>query len=214
MTAAIVTDEAALHGFAPAEGVEPPAIAASSGARLVGFRPLRGPGGAVFASGCVATSIPGWVDDMRAPIEARTVALVGAASERLRGAPIDVGTDELDRPAPTAHVLARAHVLRLASRLEEPPIGSARSFVGFDDGAVLTCFATCVAEDPALCSGATRASRLVGSTPAPAPGVALRGVDWAVHHPRDTAVGGGLTIVALGILAVITRRKTRSRRFL
>src|SRR4051812_4300536 len=74
--------------------VAAPKIAESSGAELTSFRATRpADDSAVFASGCVATPIPGWVDDMRPAIEGRTTALAGAVAERIIGAPVDARGD-------------------------------------------------------------------------------------------------------------------------
>ncbi len=123
-------------GWSEAADVAPPRI--TSSATLTSFRALVAPGGdAVLVRGCVASSIPGWVEDMRPAIEARTLALVGAATEKATGFPMDARRDP-GRPED------RVFALRPAARLDEPRIGIGRPFVGFDDAHVLTCFAACV----------------------------------------------------------------------
>src|SRR5437588_65414 len=46
--------------------------------------------------GCVDTPIPGWVDDMRLAVDARTVALMHGAAERMTGGPLEVSGESPD----------------------------------------------------------------------------------------------------------------------
>lgn len=179
-------------------------MSADTDASYVDFRAWRGgDDGAVLAVGCVATPIPGWVEDMRPPVVARTIALAGATAERATGLPMDAAKDG-DRV-----------VLRAASRPNDPPLGEARTFVGFDASRVLTCFAVCAAPPPprdALgCETAVRATRLEATDAPPAPGVALRAVTWAVHHPRPTAATFAGAVALFALVALVTRRRPRFR---
>lgn len=183
-----------------------PMIAESAGASITEWRASRSVDEhAVLVTGCVATPIPGWVEDMRPAVEARTTALAGATAERITGVPMDARIDG-----------AGGLVLRMASDLGGPVVGRARTFVGFDSSRVFTCFATCVVREKSLiynglgCESAVAEARLEGSMAAPDPGLALRGVTWAVHHPQPAAIGGGFVVLLAGILAVVTRRKPRS----
>jgi hypothetical protein len=209
---------------------EQPKLAESSGAEMVSYRVLRDPtkkheeGHAVggLVAGCVATPIPGWVDDMRPSIEGRTVALAGAATERLLGGdfPIDA------RQSGDGKTL----VLRSAKDLDQGPaapiVGSARTFVGFDSSSrVFTCFAACASrsgsgsgsgsgsQNPVVvgCEAAVAGSRLEGSSEPPTPGLALRSVTWAVHHPRPFALGAAIFITSLAVLAIVRRPRPRFR---
>ena len=192
---------------------ERPKLAESAGAEMVSFRVLRGQHQhsathAGLVSGCVATPIPGWVEDMRPSIEGRTVALAGAATERLLGGdfPIDA------RPNGDGTLLFD---LRPAKDLGGPVIGSARTFVGFDSSSrVFTCFAACASRsgDTVVgCEAAVAGSRLEGSSAPPTPGIALRSVTWAVHHPRPFAFGVAIFVTGLAILAIARRRRPRFR---
>jgi len=199
-------------GWVATDDVAKPKIAEASGAAFVQWQASQSANGdAALVSGCVATPIPGWVEDMRPAVEARTVALAGAATSKIAGGPIDA------RPAENG-VLA----LRAASDVTGPVIGRARTFVGFDESHVLTCFATCAAKsigslrhEPSgsldACERAVTAARLEGALPPPEAGVALRAATWAVHHPRPAAMGGLAFVVVLGILTVVVRRRPRSR---
>ncbi len=194
--------------------IERPKIAESSGAFFASYAASRAPADAprapttALVRGCVATPVPGWVEDMRPAVEGRTIALAGAAAAKITGAPVDARSDGQG-----------AFALRLASDLDGPHVGTARTFVGFDeDGHVLTCFATCAGPPPPAgsppssraCDAATATARLEGSSPAPAPGLALRGVTWAVHHPVPFAEGAAIAVFTAGFLAVVLRRRPRS----
>lgn len=199
-------------GWVSAE-IEAPKIAESAGAVMTQWQAVRAEdGGAALVTGCVATPVPGWVDDMRPAVEARTTALAGAAAARITGVPIDVRAESSLAPERPQGVFA----LRAANDLAGPVIGSARTFLGFDEARVFTCFATCANRPRASTSGheacarAVASARLDGSGPPPPPGLGLRGATWAVHHPRPFAVGAGLVVIVLGILAVVTRRRPRS----
>src|SRR5262249_2455952 len=90
-----------------------------------------------LVSGCVATPIPGWVEDMRAPVDARAIALAGAVAAKITRAPMDARPDG-----------ANGFDLRKASDLGGTPIGTARTFIGFDSSRVFTCFVVCATEIP------------------------------------------------------------------
>jgi hypothetical protein len=193
-------------GWVAAE-IASPKIAESAGAVMIDWRAARSPeDSAAFVTGCVATPIPGWVEDMRPAIDARTTALAGASAAMITAAPIDMRADARET----------LFVLRAANDLGGPPIGSARTFLGFDESRVFTCFATCADRPRAgaprhdACARSVLTARLDGSSTPPRPGLGLRGVTWAVHHPRPTALGGGVIVLLAGILAIAARRRPRS----
>lgn len=197
----VAIDEGA--GWRGAE-IEAPTLAESSGARFIQWRASRSDDAALVV-GCVATPIPGWVEDMRPAVEARAVALVGAVTSKLTNGPVDARPDEDGDLA-----------LRAPGDLGGPLVGRARTFIGFDESRVLTCFATCatpggVDVTATSCSRAVAGARLEGGLSPPPPGLGLRAATWAVHHPRPVALGGGGLVVLLGLLAVAARHRPRSR---
>ncbi len=188
-----------------ATDIEKPPIAGSTGALLTTWSAHRSAAGDVaIVSGCVATPIGmGWVEDMRPAVEGRTIALAGASASKITGAPVDARPGE-----------AGVFALRATSDLAGPVIGNARTFIGFADGRVFTCFATCAStagSGPRECERSVIEARLEGSRSPPAPGLALRGATWAVHHPRPTALGAFGLVVLLGVVAVASRRRPRSQ---
>ena len=184
----------------PKADVPPPKISDSAGAELTQFASFRA-GASTITYGCVATPIPGWVEDMRQAVEGRTVALAGASAALAADHPIDArsngrgGFDLRD-------------VRALGAGKDAPVIGNAKTFVGFDAKRVHTCFATCIGAD---CREAVDAARLDGSSTPPSAGIALAGVTWAVHHPTPFATGVGAVLVLAGVLAVALRRRPRFR---
>jgi hypothetical protein len=170
--------------------IERPALGGGSGATLTQWSALRSPAsGEVFLLGCVATPIPGWVEDMRPSVEARTAAMASSSAQRIVGA----GVDDPSR------------------------LGATRKFLGWNDREVVTCFATCAAPHPMApdarqaCDASVAGARLEGGSAPPPAGLALGAVTWAVHHPSKIVVGGGLLTFFVGALAVVARRKPRSR---
>jgi hypothetical protein len=157
--------------------------------------------------GCVATPIPGWVDDMRPTVEARTVSLLNASAERVVGVPVET------RDA------AGHFALRPVGAAEGAAfVGIGRTFVGFGEHDVVTCFAACVVPKGAAlattsrtCDASVLAARLEGDRAPPPSGVVLGALTWAVHHPSAAVTWGGVLTFALGVVAVVSRRRPRSR---
>lgn len=152
-----------------------------------------------MAAGCVATPIPGWVEDMQPAVAFRTVGLLAAAASKMLGAPSDL------RP-----VREGVFELRRADSVAGPATGLARTFIGFDESRVLTCFAACVDRSERSCTAAVDGARLVGSLEPPPPKLGLRAVTWAVHHPQPTALGAAALLVVGAVAFVAFRRRPRS----
>lgn len=185
--------------------IERPPLSPSSGAAWTTWRAARAADdGAAMVAACVAAPVPGWVEDMRPPFVARTVALAGATAGRIAGAPVEARGD------------GERLALHLVGR-DGGPVGAARTFLGFDDANAVTCFVVCAARHaepnaaPAACNEVVMRARLDGGAAPPRPGIALGAVTWAVHHPRPTALGLGAAAVLAGVIAVAARRKPRTR---
>jgi hypothetical protein len=189
-------------GWVEAAEIPRPPLGDAADATFLSFRAHRSPDGReARVLACVAAPIPGWVEDMRPSLEGRGVALAGAAAQRAAGRPIDA------RPEGD-HL-----VLRIAGGGPEP-IGAARTFLGFsDDRRVVTCLAVCARTDDALgdCVARVEEVRFTPGAPPPAPGAALSAVTWAVHHPGRTATTAGVLATAAAVLALVTRRRPRTR---
>lgn len=197
-------------GFVPSD-ILPPPLAPGSGARVHAFRATRSPNtDEALVSACVLTPIPGWVDDMEVALTQRTTALAAAAAERIVGAPVEPRSETDGR-----------WLLRIAGAPEsDPPVGTARTFLAFDGSEVATCFAVCGATSTHAhhdashgrsCDPSVAASHIEGGTPPPPAGLVLATVTGAIHAPSRAALGAGLALAALAVLAVVTRRKPRSR---
>ncbi|MBX3187912.1 MAG: hypothetical protein KF819_12890 [Labilithrix sp.] len=188
--------------------VAQPVLSQASGSRFTAWRATRSePAGETLLAACAATPIPGWVDDMRASVDARTTGLTSAAGERMVGAPLEAhpdGKGGLLLLAPGGGATATEH-------------GIARTFIGFDGHDLVTCFAACTSRAPVhrggsrTCDASVASARVEGGTEPPRPGLVLGSVTWAVHHPARTASCGAVLVAALGTLAVVARRRPRSR---
>lgn len=187
-----------------------PALGGGSGATLTQWSARRSPAsGEVLLVGCVATPIPGWVEEMRPAVQARTLALTTTSAERVVGIAVETreeGGRLFLRPVGATDDLAH--------------VGVSRTFIGWSQREVVTCFATCgtpqLPDLPAqraarACDATVDQARLAGSTDAPPPGLALGAVTWAVHHPSKTVLWGGLLTFFAGAVAVLSRRRPRSR---
>jgi hypothetical protein len=191
-----------------ASEVPRPPIGAGSGSVFTQWQAWRSPRtNETLLLGCVATPIPGWVDDMRPSVDARTVSLMNASVERVVGFPVetrDLSGDFALRP--------------VGSPEGTPWVGIGRTFVGWSDRDVVTCFSACAASTHdnradvrRICDPNVLASRLEGGRPPPPSGLALGAVTWAVHHPTTSVRWGAALVFALGVVTVASRRKPRSR---
>jgi hypothetical protein len=206
---AVTTDSP--PGFTePAADVAQPPLGSGSGSTFTQWLATRSPTTKdTLLLGCVATPIPGWVEDMRPTVDARTVALMDASVERVVGVPVEA------RDA-SGHFSLRP----VGAPEDAPRLGIARTFVGFTDHEVVTCFAACANARtksvehpgaPRACDASVLSARLDGGSPPPAAGVVLGAVTWAVHHPRTAVTWGSVLAFALGAVAVASRRRPRSR---
>lgn len=148
---------------------------------------------------CFAARVPGWSAELRGPIEGRTVAMLAATAERRLGAGVRVDHDVL------------AGELTLRATDDGRPLGHGRTLLGFDGDEAHTCYVACVARDAAPCGGAVESSTLQGGTSAPPPGLLLASAEGVVAHPRAAAVGLVGLSMTLGVIAVLSRRRPRTR---
>src|SRR4051794_35172065 len=104
--------------------VPEPLLGGGSGATLTQWDATRSPTTRdVMLVGCVATPIPGWVDDMRIAVDSRTVALMHGSAERAVGGSLEVRSE--------------GDVFRLRRAGAEGSVGIGRTFVGFEADAVV-----------------------------------------------------------------------------
>ncbi|MCL2723913.1 MAG: hypothetical protein FWD69_05690 [Polyangiaceae bacterium] len=194
-----------------------PALSEGSGAAFSSWDAWRSKGDSrALVAGCVATPIPGWVEEMRPSVVVRITGILLAAAERIVSKPVVV-TREID------------DVLQLGAA-DAPrgsaPVAVARRFITFGDpsvddarGKLFACFIVCAealdaagtAPERSACAAIVAAAELRGSAPPPPPGFALEAIAWFVHHARRTAIVCGVAMAVAGLLAIVTRRKPRAR---
>ncbi len=189
-----------------AADVDRPALGGGSGATLTQWSAVASAEGDVLLLGCVATPIPGWVEDMRPSVQGRTIGFAASSGEKIVGAPI------------ASHDEGGRLLLRLAGTSDEAPrVGVARTFMGWNGDRVVTCFVACArpfaskSVGPRACDANVDAARLVGGTDPPPPGLTLSAVTWGVHHPSLTVLWAGVVTFFVGVIAVVSRRRPRSR---
>ena len=190
--------------------VSPPLLQGGAGAAVTQWEASRSPTTSdTMLLACIATPIPGWMEDLRPTVEARNVALMHASAERVMGGPVEAWGEGSD-----------FQLRRAGAPAGSPRAGIARAFLGWDDGVVVTGFAICAKSeaDPATatatargCDASVLSAHLEGSSAAPPPGIVLGTVTWGVHHPSTAAVYAGVLAFALATLAVGSRRRPRSR---
>lgn len=189
-------------GWVDAADIPRAPLGDAADATFTSFRATRSPDRAeALVLACVAAPIPGWVEDMRPALEGRGIALAGATAGLMAGAAVDARAEG-------DHL-----VLRVAGG-GPAPIGAARTALGFsEDGRAVTCLAVCARTDAQVgdCAARVAAVRFLRGAPPPPAGLALRGVSWAVHHPRRTATAAGVLAAAAAVLAIVGRRRPRTR---
>lgn len=204
-----------------AASIEAPKLAEGSHASFTEFRSWHSPDGLdVLAEGCVATPIPGWVEDMRDAVTSRTVGLVLTTANQISSEPltVDLGV----RPFRILALDDKNGANEAAGRANHADRGRAQTFLGFSGSSeasprVFTCFSMCVrptgAEGEAASACATRVaeSRLEGSGEPPPPGIFLGTASWAVRHPADVFYGAVGAVALASVWAVAGRRKPRAR---
>lgn len=186
--------------------LEPPTLAASSGARVDSWLAMRpSADGPSLVAGCVATPIPGWVEDMRPAADARVTAFAGAVASRVIGRP--------------ARVMAGADgnlAVHVDGDAADGSRGAARTFLGFDSANLYACVAVCVnprefSSSARDCAALVRDTHLEGSAEAPAPGHLLMLASMALHQPKLALTAFVGISLLFAVLAIVTRPKPRSR---
>ncbi len=201
---------------------EPPDLSQSPQLALVDWRAWSaGPSGAAprFAGpaarlvvGCFSTPTQTWTPEAEPIALAKIAQVASGTALRLTqmggvGGVTAPGTERTEREG---LVVSQ----RLAGSSAEARV-AIRTFLGFEPDLLVACFAMCVdpvGVDAPRCEAAVDEARLVGplvSPPPTGPGLALTMA--GVHHPR-TSAGILAALVALGAaLAVVTRKRPRSR---
>jgi len=158
-------------------------------------------GHVALAWGCVAGDASAWNADATEIAQGKLAEIASATAARMRDAPTPM------------HVTADAGFER--ALVADGGGARARTFVAFTRGRAHGCFASCVESgvDSGAACDALVGARLEGAlVPAPPPGLALRSLSLAVHHPHGALAALG-AVLALGAALAIATRPGKKRPF-
>jgi hypothetical protein len=149
----------------------------------------------VLAWGCTAADASSWSPDATELAQGKLAELASSTAARMR-----------DRATPM-HVVATADEGRTRSLAADgTETGVARTFIAFTSGRAHGCFVTCTT---AACEKSVADARVEGALVAPpSPGIGLRALGLAVHHPRGALGVLGAILVGAAVLAIATRPKS------
>ncbi len=195
----------------PDEGLGPPDVSASPRARVASWAAWRsGDGAAHLVAACFDVTTGGWTPDADGIARGKLHETIAGVAVRAGGAGELLVTETHAEPSVTSRTYAGRAGPDGATRTAR----SAQGFVAAPEPTLASCFALCVDRaSPARCDEAIRSARFSRDfVPPPAPGFALRALSALVHHPDVTAWGGATLLVALGVLAIATRKRPKRRR--
>lgn len=149
--------------------------------------------GVRVTEGCYRAALPlGWIDAAEAPALDKLGELAAYHGEAGLGG----GATRGDPGGARVRDLGGDHARGFA-------------LLGFGgDGAAYGCFVACKDERGSRCDAID--ARLEGGVAPPDPSLPLRGLGAAVTHPRPTAAGLALALVALGAVAIARRPLRRT----
>ena len=186
------------NGFSSGE-LAPPDFSQSPRLSLEQWRSARGPDGHLaLAWGCVAGDARSWSPDATELAQGKLAELASGTAARLR-----------DAPSPMHVVSASADGLARELRADAGE-GHARTFVAFTPGGAHGCFVSCTAPE---CESAVAGAHLSGTlVAAPPPGLALRSLAFAVHHPHGALAALAAVLALAAAAAIATRPRPRAKR--
>jgi hypothetical protein len=156
-------------------------------------------GAASLAWGCFAGDASAWSADATDLAQGKLAEIASGTAARMRGA------------AAPMHVVASARDGRDRTLVADAGIGRARTLVVFTRDAPHAhgCFVACTSD---ACVDAIDETHVTGAIVAPPPpGLALRSLALAVHHPRGALGVLGAIVVCGAALAIVTRPGKRRR---
>ena len=187
-----------IEGLSPGD-LPAPDFSATPQVTIEGWQSARDATGNVMAWACIRGDTSAWSDDATEVAESKLIELASGTAARLRGS-----------PAPM-HVVASVGRGRTL-QVDDGTFGRARTFVAFsrDPDRVYGCFVTCIAPS---CDAAQNAAIIEGaSVEPPPPGVVLRSLGFVVHHPHAALAMLAATLIALAMLAILTRKNAFPRK--
>jgi hypothetical protein len=137
---------------------------------------------------CIAADVGQWSTDATEVAQGKLTELASGTLERMRGEPTPM------------HTTATAHGGRERTlQGDQAPQAHARTYLTFSDGQAHGCFVAC----DLPCAELEQAPLAMREPPPP--GLALRSLGYAIHHPHGAGAMLGALLVALAALAIVTR---------
>jgi len=187
----------------PSLSLDSPDFSKASPRPRVVLHEARGTRERALVRTCVALAADGWVAEAEPIAFERLVGLAAATVARARGK----GPVWHEAPTPAGPAWPLRRVL-LPHEGDDAEASLALGFVGSGGHEAVACFAVSYGGAPA----AREARFLAPFGPPPEPGLTLRGLVWAVHHPREVAGGAGGIALTLALLYLWSRPRPRIAR--
>jgi hypothetical protein len=170
----------------------------------------KGSGEAVhLVAACFGGETRAWTDEAEPMVLDRLRAVVSSTALRVAR----VGGLRVQSTERAGHVISE----RLEGAGDAQGELVARAFLGFVDagkataGHLVGCFVLCVA-DPAGCRSSVDGAAMEGAfVPSPRPTMEVRAILAMVHHPSATYGSMALVCGLLGVIAIVTRKRPRTK---
>jgi hypothetical protein len=166
-------------------------------------------GSSALVAACMAADTSSWTPEAEPIVLERLGAVVSSTALRVAR----VG----ERRVASAEHTGTSTTERIEGTGDAAGQIAARTFLGFVDagdgaaGLLVGCFALCT-KDLAACGPSVEHATVAAEfVPAPRPTLAVRAVVVMAHHPSITAFSALIFALLAGVVAVVTRRRPRTK---
>jgi hypothetical protein len=205
-------DAGGLIHFAPPQEWAPcvvarPELAKGGGVSVDAWSAWSDPNAAAHAvHGCLGTDLGTWTDELGPFALERVAATMSTVATKL------TGTTSLR--AETVQHLGNVTTQSFASAGDDAHVVG-RTFLGFASTPrgprIEGCFILCAPTTPTCDEALDAATPNAAFVPAPATSPPLRALVFGVHHPLAVAITLLSALCVLGVVAIVTRRRPRTK---